>query len=1007
MTQTTHNVRTIMTVSGNMKQELTSIDGRLTRVKKSQHHWENGVKTTNKSITTMNGKVGGLSKSLNGAAMRFIGITAAIGIATMAFRQLSQWVDASVEKFRGFENSMAEVSTILTGESYEAITTLTLGVRNLAIQYGQSAIDMSRGLYQILSAAVAVEKSLNMLNIATKASIAGLTSVETSVDVLTSIINSYGKSVEQAAGVSDILFQTVVRGKLRFEDLASSLGYITPIAAAAGVAFEEIAAALATVTRMGLHVDMASRGLALTIQNIVSPTKQAKDAANEFGVDMSAVAIRVFGLKGFITDLSDAVKEFGLAVLPRMVRNMRSLRVVMALASEEGLKGFAEDLDLVYSSTGRTDEALSKMIATQQREAAVVKETMSALERSIGEAWSPIKINIEATKLWFATFFAGGLNIFAANDAVKELSETIRKNREQIFKTIDLMGAQGQKPIFNQLFDMEDYDPSKITAAVKSMTDMGDVAEYLTAQKRALAGGSRGGNIFEDTIKDLEMLKNSLLARTIGPRDSIFGLITGKAAKEFDFDTWKAGANSVTYLDKAIMTVNKAAMNNIDIMSDNADAFNTFWSSVDTAREQVFNFKTNILELQNAIFGLSTEVRDTFTDLTGQEHVGTMGMEIDLKSFDTAMDRMGKFSTMIKNYGGEWEDMFYTIFEDKTYSMGDEEISYIEEYDSELKDAVNTVYSFSDAQKEVKKVMNEVNRAIQLNNLAIAELQLKGMLRRRGATRAEERAIKKLTIENMKERLKEKKVQVAAMNTVDKVAYEEAQDDIKKYFDSQKFYLFLMKDAREDELSHMVEAFGRKKATLKSYEEALQIQEGHLMKAHQIELDLLNWIQKEFPEISTLYEDVYGVSIPESIQKSIDAMNEWNKLQGEETEDKKKTTGRTETFTKQLPITIARSGALLKRVYERAGADVPFGLRRFSRGIDYMPRTEPVIVHQGESIVPAGKNTGGGDTIIESVTIQVKEIADIGSAEKVGEALGVAKQTNITDAQGRSKYRMR
>jgi TP901 family phage tail tape measure protein len=324
-----------MTMDGNMKTEITKVGGQLTRVKKTMYEWQNGtLRPIQRDITNFSKKTNGMSKALNGAALRFIGIQAAIQLASQAFRKMNEWIDVSVKQFREFENSMAEVSTILTGESYQALVTLTEGVKQLSVQYGQSAVDMSRGLYQILSAAVPVEKALNMLNTATKASIAGLTSVETSVDVLTSIINSYGKSVEQAAGVSDILFQTVVRGKLRFEDLASSLGYITPIAAAAGVAFEEIAAALATVTRMGLHVDMASRGLALTIQNVVSPTKQASEAAKKYGVDMSAVAIRVFGLKGFITDLSAAVKEFGLAVLPTMVRNMRSLRVVMALASE-------------------------------------------------------------------------------------------------------------------------------------------------------------------------------------------------------------------------------------------------------------------------------------------------------------------------------------------------------------------------------------------------------------------------------------------------------------------------------------------------------------------------------------------------------------------------------------------------------------------------------------------------------------------------------------------------
>ena len=75
MATTTHNVRTVMTMTGNMKTEITKVGNQITRVAKTQHHWENGVKTTTKSVDTFAKKTSGLSKSLNGAAMRFIGIT--------------------------------------------------------------------------------------------------------------------------------------------------------------------------------------------------------------------------------------------------------------------------------------------------------------------------------------------------------------------------------------------------------------------------------------------------------------------------------------------------------------------------------------------------------------------------------------------------------------------------------------------------------------------------------------------------------------------------------------------------------------------------------------------------------------------------------------------------------------------------------------------------------------------------------------------------------------------
>jgi hypothetical protein len=651
------------------------------------------------------------------------------------------------------------------------------------------------------------------------------------------------------------------------------------------------------------------------------------------------------------------------------------------------------------------------MIKTQQREAEIVKQSQEVIQRSVGETWSPIKRNIEATKLWFATFLAGGFSIEKANNAIKDLSTTLDKNRQKIYESIESMGKMGQQPIFTQLFNMDDYDANQIAAVVNSVTDIAKVQEYLTAQSKMMPTRPGGMDLFTWSKEILEgqlaMLEGASHSSTIdlSHMEGQINLVT-EAFKELGKFEFKEGVHVVDQLKDMIGDLDAVLAENVNIMSDNVDSFNAFWASVDTAREQVFGFKTNILELQNAIFGLSAEVSDMFTDLAGQKHRGTLGMEIDVKSFDTAMDRMSKFSSMIKDYGSDWEDMFYDIFEGKTYSVGDEEISYIAEYESELKDAVNTVYEFSDAQKEVKKVMNEVNKAIMRNNIMIAELQLKGMLRRRGATRAEERAIKKLQIDNMKERLKEKKASVEAMSDIDKQAYDDAQAEIKKYFDSQKFYLYLMKDAREDELSHMVETFNRKENLLEHYKEALGTQERYLQKAHQIEVDLLTWIQTEFPTIAELYENIYGVSIPESIQKSIDAMNEWLRLQDKKPAAKKAPSiaiiptpeGMKSPLAADLMVRNRKMYDLLKLK----------GLPGFARGIDYMPKTQRVLVHEGESIVPAGKDAGGkGDILIENVNINVDQIADVGSIEKVGAALGSTGQANVLDRKGKSKYRLR
>jgi len=952
---------------GNLIDKVRQVETSLSKTASTTKVYQNGLLKSSTVTTLASNKTAGLSKALNGAALRFIGLNAALTLAMSSVRKIGEFISESTTKFREFENSMAEVSTILTGPLYANISTLTRGVEVLSVKFGQSAIDMSRGLYQILSAAVDVREAMGLLNVATKASIAGLTSVETSVDVLTSILNAYGKEVTQATNVSDILFQTVVRGKLRFEDLASSLGYITPIAAAAGIAFEEIAAALSTVTRMGLHVDMASRGLALAIQNVVSPTAAAQEAAAEFGVEMSGVGLRVFGLEGFISDLNKAVNEFGITALPKLVKNMRSLRVVLALASEEGLMGFKEDLDLVFSAAGRTDEAMAKMIKTQEREAEVVKQSQEIIARNIGKVWSPIMRNVEATKLWFATFVASGFNIGKANTEIENLSQTLANNREEIYKSIAIMSRGSATPLFEQLFNLGDMNVSDIKSITDAAIDFGEVRKFLTAQQE-MQPQSMFGDItkFEGGIVKVNELISNLRTESVQDVQIMVNFITS-AFEEINnikmSDNLPEMQAQLEGLSDAIDTSLTNALNT------SRDDFDRFWSAIDTARENVFNYKTNIIELSYAMEELSFQVEQTYSTLAGTQHEGKLGFELDVASFDTAIDRMQSFTKMIREYGDEYEQMFYNIFEGKSFTIGDEEISYVELYNNELKSSIDIVQQYTEAQKKRKEVESEIAKQMKQNNLEIMKLELKGMMRRRGLTRNEEIKIKQIKIDNAKLRLQDMESEIAAEEDVQKTAYDKATDALTEFFDRKKFQLDLMKDGDDDELEHMKMVYDQKQSTLERYGEAMTLQENNLRRAHNIEIGLYQYILTNHPDIAASYESVYGVSIPNAMSKANASMEEYwgwlEKLRG----------GTTTPITPEINAGVTDSG---------------------------LSGTLSNINAAGVT----NNTTSSSQFSVGSVVIQVKEAAEAGDIEKVAALLGAATGAGLV-RKGTTRFRNR
>ena len=138
-----------------------------------------------------------------------------------------------------FEAGMREVNTMmgLGQEEFEAMST---DVLQLAKSMGINAVDSTKALYQAISAGVPQENVLTFMEIATKAAIGGVTDTETAVDGLTTVLNAFKIPMEDAQKVADIMFTTVKGGKTTFDELASKMFNVAPIAAATGFAEKTI-----------------------------------------------------------------------------------------------------------------------------------------------------------------------------------------------------------------------------------------------------------------------------------------------------------------------------------------------------------------------------------------------------------------------------------------------------------------------------------------------------------------------------------------------------------------------------------------------------------------------------------------------------------------------------------------------------------------------------------------------------------------------------------------------
>ena len=192
-------------------------------------------------------KAGAKMKAWAKRSMAMVGAAVKTGVM-VAGAAMTVFAVKSVKEFASFEKGMLEVFTLLPGISKAAMSAMEADVLNLSKTMGILPEDIVPALYQALSSGVPKENVMTFLEVASRAAIGGVTSIESAVAGLTGVMNAYGKENISATRVSDIMFLAVRLGRTTFEEMSKSLGDATPLASALGISFEELAAALATST---------------------------------------------------------------------------------------------------------------------------------------------------------------------------------------------------------------------------------------------------------------------------------------------------------------------------------------------------------------------------------------------------------------------------------------------------------------------------------------------------------------------------------------------------------------------------------------------------------------------------------------------------------------------------------------------------------------------------------------------------------------------------------------
>jgi TP901 family phage tail tape measure protein len=313
-----------------------------------------------------------------GRAARIAGTAIAAGVVG----GLALATRAAIE----FDRSMRNVNSIAKlGE--KQFQSLSKSVLAMAKDTAQSPKTLAEGLYDIVSSGFKANDGLKILRASAKAATAGLTDTATATKAVVAVLNAYHLSAGQAGKVSDILFQTVNKGVLTFEELASQIGDVLPVASQLHVPLGDVGGALATITLHGVSAAEAATQLKQTLVSILKPSVDLKKEIHAMGFETGEAALKTLGLEGFMRKLTVASKGSA-AAFADWFPNVRAMNGALGITGKN-IVTLHDNIEAMRKSQGAASAAFaeqSKSIAVQWQKA---KAALTAAAIPVGQLLFP------------------------------------------------------------------------------------------------------------------------------------------------------------------------------------------------------------------------------------------------------------------------------------------------------------------------------------------------------------------------------------------------------------------------------------------------------------------------------------------------------------------------------------------------------------------------------------------------------------------------------------------
>lgn len=348
---------------------------------------------------------GGLS-NLQGRLERFAGRMQAVGRRMTAFvtTPLAGLGALTLRTAGNFEQAMNRVQA-LSGATGDQFDQLRRQARDLGAATQFSASEAADAMGFLAMAGFDANEIIGAMPATLQLAAAAQMDLANTADVVSNVLTGYRMETEELGHATDVLVTAFTSANTDLMQLGEAMKYAGPVASAAGVEFEEAAAALSLMGNAGIQGSMAGTSLRGAISRILNPTKQVTEAMTAAGLSFTDAQGKLLPLAEIIEQLEPHAENAGLFM---ELFGQRAGPAMAALV--------AQGSDALEDFTGKLRESGG----AAERIADVQMAGLNGVLRQLASAWEELQLGIaDAGLLDWATEAAQALTTW-----IRTLGET-------------------------------------------------------------------------------------------------------------------------------------------------------------------------------------------------------------------------------------------------------------------------------------------------------------------------------------------------------------------------------------------------------------------------------------------------------------------------------------------------------------------------------------------------------------------------------------------------------